>query len=168
MENIAHLFIGLGIAALVVAILVRLGFLKLWFILRSSPNMPRSFMWGFVPLGMALIVQGVSFMMPLSKNDKTMVFDIVFCPLLVLSFVFAIWKPRWLMPDWYRWIWDNHRDVIGLLRREARRDERAWMERVSTQEGLEAWVLEVRSKHNVTKELAPLRESGRPRWWREK
>jgi hypothetical protein len=61
-------------------------------------------------------------------------------------------RPRWLVPPWLRWLEDNHKDILGLLKNEARKmGGNEWNRRVRTQEALEAWVEEVRRKHGRVK-----------------
>jgi hypothetical protein len=67
---------------------------------------------------------------------------------IFLGLVLGIWRPGWALPDWYRWLKENHGEILPLLREKAQEmAPRAWQARVRTQEGLEQWVEEVRQRH---------------------
>ena len=59
-----------------------------------------------------------------------------------------MWRPRWIRPQWVKWVEDNHRWLeIQWLIADARKDPQGWGNRVSTQQGLEGWAREVLNKH---------------------
>lgn len=65
---------------------------------------------------------------------------------LLLNFL----QPKFMTPQWYRWLEDNHEDILHLLHRDAREmGYNKWKKQTRTQEGLEAWVAEVRQKHGI-------------------
>ena len=67
-----------------------------------------------------------------------------------VGILFGIFQPKFLMPQWYRWLRTNHKDIMPLLRKDVTRiGYDVWQERTRTQAGLEAWVAEVRQKHNL-------------------
>ena len=68
--------------------------------------------------------------------------------LFIVAIILAFWRPRWLVPRWLLWLEDNHGEIYDQLREEAQKlGAREWEKRVSTQEGLEAWAMEVRRKY---------------------
>ena len=65
---------------------------------------------------------------------------------LALNFI----QPKFMRPQWYRWLEENHEDIMHFLHRDAREmGYQKWKEQTQTQEGLEAWVEEVRRKHRL-------------------
>ncbi|MEW5956938.1 MAG: hypothetical protein AB1801_04385 [Chloroflexota bacterium] len=54
-------------------------------------------------------------------------------------------QPWWIKPRWVRWLEEENDDILDRLIEEARWTK-DWHKRVATQEGLEAWVTEVRQK----------------------
>ncbi len=69
-------------------------------------------------------------------------------PLGIIAVLVVVFQPKWLKPKWVRWLEDNHGDILEMLIEEGRRTPN-WSKRVNTQEGLEAWVTEVRRKHGL-------------------
>ena len=68
----------------------------------------------------------------------------------MLSYIFAYFEPNWLSPEWYRWLKEEHGDILPYLAEEAHQMGREeWLKRVETQEDLEQWVAEVRRKHDM-------------------
>ena len=67
-----------------------------------------------------------------------------------MSMILAIWQPKWLKPHWLRWLEEEHADVIHLLREDVHQDRWGWQRRVKTQAQMEAWVAEVRRRHNLS------------------
>lgn len=73
-------------------------------------------------------------------------------PILLVMLLLAIWPPRWSKPKWLQWLEKEHDDIKALLWEDARtRGKWEWQQQVRTQEGLEAWVEEVRGKHGMAK-----------------
>ncbi len=57
-------------------------------------------------------------------------------------------QPKILMPEWYRWLKTNHKDIMPWLREDVERmGYDVWRQQTETQEELEAWVEEVRHKY---------------------
>lgn len=96
-----------------------------------------------------LIVMGIGILMPNPETARLIIFGIAFP--LICVFLIVVFQPKWLKPQWVQWLEENHGDVLELIIEEARQasDWRDWADRVSTQEGLEDWVTEVRRKHRL-------------------
>ena len=143
--------LGVGISGLMIGILMRLGIWKLWFVVERIPVLViPSFVYGSIPLGLAFLILGISIRIVSGSSDARVIFFCVVLPLLATSIAFAIWQPSWLEPAWYHWLKKHHSSIIPILQKEARAMGRwKWQRRVSTQEGLEAWVEEVRRKHRL-------------------
>jgi hypothetical protein len=68
--------------------------------------------------------------------------------LWALGFVFVFLEPDWLCPAWYRWLKNEHGDIMPYLVHDADLLGReAWLERVERPGGLEEWVADVRSRY---------------------
>lgn len=143
-----------GMLGLVMGILIWTGRFKWWFVVQRIPViLPTAFYNGsMVFLGLTLISAAVAGM--LGKPGLTL-FWTLSCPLLITTVALAIWQPKWIVPAWYRWLEENHGGIIPTLQEEVRGSGPGpgimkWQRRVSTQEGLEKWVEEVRHKHGLS------------------
>ena len=68
--------------------------------------------------------------------------------IFILGIIFAGYPPSFLKPAWLKWLEREHGDIYWILENDAHEmGLRIWQKRVKTQEGLEAWVAEVRQKH---------------------
>lgn len=146
--------IGFGVLMIAEGIQVRLGRDKSWFCSTRLPTIVvPTIVYGFIPAGFGISILGL--IMLCSRrgwvDDQTgmKLLIYVFCPLVGLSFVFWLWKPRFLQPDWYRWLDDHYGGVMHVLREDAERLGKMWLDRVRTQEGLERWAEEVRQRHQA-------------------
>jgi MFS family permease len=73
---------------------------------------------------------------------------------LISSLVAAIFwgvRPRFLKPEWLRWLEDDHRNILLILRREALHVGSHRADRTRTRPDMEQWVAEVRRKHGLGK-----------------
>jgi hypothetical protein len=67
---------------------------------------------------------------------------------LIGGFIFA---RRLFKPTWLRWLEKKHGGIMPILQNEIQRiGPESWDYKINTQEELEAWVAEVRRKHNLT------------------
>jgi hypothetical protein len=39
--------------------------------------------------------------------------------LVITAVLTTIWRPKWLKPDWWRWIEQNHADILPLLQKKS-------------------------------------------------
>jgi hypothetical protein len=149
---IPNLLMSIGIGLLTWGILIRLGISKTWFVTISIPPYSiRSAAFGLIPIGMAAFLFGllgagrVSGWIGEDAGLLWLKFGVF--PLMALGLILAIWQPRWILPDWYRWLRDNYGDIMPQLREHAQKmDLWAWRENVRSQEGLAQWAAEVRYK----------------------
>lgn len=141
-----------GLLALILGVLTRLGYYRSIYSFKGgSVYTPRGFIFAFIPLGIGMIVFAILVILPPPKPDE---FDPVLYllgPLLIISYILAMWQPWWLKPKWLRWLEKEHGDIIEILWEEVRKDKWGWERRTRTQEGLEAWVNEMRQKHGKLK-----------------
>jgi hypothetical protein len=68
----------------------------------------------------------------------------------------GMFQPKFMEPQWYRWLIENHEDIWHLLQQDVRQmGLDVWQRRTATQEGLEAWVAEVRRKNGLPEKPTP-------------
>lgn len=102
-----------------------------------------------IPLGITVLIWAFAFGLPLPNwIVGTMVYISFGTGFVGLLFNFV--QPSFLKPQWYRWLMENHRDVVPLLREDvARMGYKRWKELTETQQGLAEWVAEVRRTHKL-------------------
>jgi hypothetical protein len=89
------------------------------------------------PIGVGSLLTGIGF----AIDSRTLAMVGLFGA-FPFGLLFAIWKPRWLKPNWLVWLEDKYdANTVEFLLEQARNDK-SWEQRVSTQEGLEAWAEE--------------------------
>jgi hypothetical protein len=102
-----------------------------------------------IPLGIMLLMWAFLAVLNVSDNVGlllTSVSLVIGLAGLALNFI----QPKFMRPQWYRWLEDNHEDILHLLHRDTREiGYRKWQKQAQTQEGLEEWVAEVRLKHRL-------------------
>ncbi len=102
--------------------------------------------YGSIPLGIMSLIWALAFFhWPESLIQTLLVISLGFG---LAGVLFGIMQPSFLDPQWYRWLKENHTDIMLLLRREIMdMGYKEWKRRTRTQQGLEEWVVEVRHKH---------------------
>ncbi len=101
-------------------------------------------MWGLV------FVPGLLFGVNATTAELGLFILISSLVILFLGMMFAFVQPNFLKPQWLKWLYSEHKDIMPLLQREAQEMGLSiWERRVKTQEGLEQWVAEVRRKHGL-------------------
>jgi uncharacterized membrane protein len=150
---IAYGLVLVGLLAFGFGVRTWLGKNRAWYLV---PNyyvlLPKTGHYALPVLGLMLITLGISLVMSDPETGRKILIWVTF-PLMTLGLLVIMFQPKWFKPKWVRWLEGNHGDIVGLLIEEARQtsDWRDWARRVSTQEGLEAWVAEVRRKHGLDK-----------------
>lgn len=145
------LFLGLAFFFLEFAIQIQTGKSKAWFLQKSYPVLlPKAIVFAMIPMGMVWLFGAVIVWIP-EKAIRGQAFLYGAMPIFFVGILLAMIQPKWLLPKWYRWLVENHQDILPLLEEEARqlgsKDE--WERRAATQKSLEQWVVEVRHKHGL-------------------
>ncbi len=142
---------AIGLCFLILGVQIRSGRSKIWFLQKSYPFIaPKAIAFALIPMGIVFLLMAATGWIPDVGDVRGKTFVYGCMPLFFISLILAMWQPRWLLPQWYNWLLDKHRDIIYLLEEEARRlGGEEWERRASTQESLEAWVAEVRHKHGL-------------------
>jgi len=142
--------IVIGIIGVILSIATRTGRYKRWWLRKSSPIAPVSIVYVSELVSILLFFTAILVGFQISPATRGMIFLYFGCPSLILMVVLSIWQPRWLTPKWLRWLEAHYENLIPLLREDAiRMGAWKWERQVSTQEGLEEWVAEVRQKHKL-------------------
>lgn len=151
-ENISLLIFCLvvGVFLLWFGIMIQVGRYKRWWLIRSTPIVPSSFAYVAILGGLLfLIIPGLAIYYS-DPDVRGTAFITLVCPLLNVVVLLAIWRPRWLVPAWLRWLEDQHHNLLPLLREDAiRMGAWKWEKQVSTREGLAEWVEDVRCKNKL-------------------
>jgi hypothetical protein len=134
---------GVGLTFIVVGIGIRLGYWKKWYLAPDDPIFyPKPGVYGFVPLG--LFCWCTLLVLVLSEPWQTFATWAAFSFVILGIFLVGL-QPWWIKPKWVRWLEEENDDILDRLIQEARWTK-DWEKRIATQEGLEAWVAEVREK----------------------
>lgn len=137
---------GFGLCVIAIGIGIRAGKKKGWWLMWDTPITPIAAAHVMIPGGITFLLLSLAVLLP-ELEDRRRLFNFVML-FLILTIILAFWRPRWLVPRWLLWLEDNHGEIYDQLREEAQKlGAREWEKRVSTQEGLEAWAMEVRRKY---------------------
>jgi hypothetical protein len=144
--GIAIFLTGVGVFSITMGIVVSAGKMKSWWLLWDTPITPIAVFHIMIPGGIAFIIMGMAFLLPdIVGRRRAFGYGLL---LLFISYILVFWQPRWLIPKWLLWLEDHHGEIYDQLREEAQKmGAREWEKRVSTQEGLEVWAMEVRRKY---------------------
>jgi hypothetical protein len=139
------LLVGSGLVFIVLGLGIRLGYWRWWYLGPDDPIFyPKPGVYGFITLGLTCVVLSLVFVFPYPNPLSRIMFWGSFF-LCILSILLVGLQPWWIKPAWVRWLEEENADILDRLIEEARRTK-DWHKRVATQEGLEAWVAEVREK----------------------
>ncbi len=131
---------------MMIFLIVRLGLIKSWFILKTLPGLMSARMfYAMLPLSLFFVGLGLSALFPYENVDKGAQ-AIIFAsfPFLALMFLFMIWPPRFIQPGWLRWLEREYGYCLDILIEEGQKMDRwEWEDRVWTRAGMQAWIDEV-------------------------
>jgi len=147
---VALALIAVGLMIGIQGLRTRLGKNRAWYLVRNYyVLLPKGGHYALPIGGLMIILVGVSLLIPPELGRKILLFGAF--PVGFLSVLIVVFQPKWFKPAWVRWLEENHGDILEILIEEARKtpDWRDWGKRVSTQEGLEEWVEEVKRKRRI-------------------
>jgi hypothetical protein len=139
----------LGAILICVFFVVRLGLIKSWFVLKTLPGLLSARMiYTLLPLGITFIAGGIAATVSettvMDPNQAATNFLLVYCPFLIVGFLFMVWTPNWIKPVWLRWLEQEYGYCLDILIEEAQKMNRwDWEARVRTQKGMQMWIDEV-------------------------
>lgn len=140
-------FFGSGLVSLFFGLIVQTGKMKRWWIIYSTPLAPIGWFYGAIPFSLVFFAWGFVMFIPNMEIRQKAFLCVSFFG-FIPSIILTMFRPRWLVPPWLRWLEDNHRDILSILKKEATQmGGITWDRRVKTQEDLEEWVEEVRQKY---------------------
>jgi hypothetical protein len=147
-------FLSMGIFLIIKGIRLKMGYEKGRYF--SPLVRAGNVAWMSLPGGLVLVMWGLMFLPSLlfgvSVVTATLGLFFLIGGLVIffLGIIIAFIQPNFMKPRWLSWLEREHRDIMPLLRREAREmGFDVWGQRVETQEGLEAWVAEIRHKYKL-------------------
>jgi hypothetical protein len=146
MENYNCAIMFLGGARLFLIVIgggIRLGYGRRWYLGPDDPIFyPKPGVYGSVPLGLSFWCILLVLVLPEPWQTFATWAAFSFAGLCILLVGL---QPRWVKPQWVRWLEEENDDILDRLIQEARWTK-DWEKRIAIQEGLEAWVAEVREK----------------------
>jgi hypothetical protein len=128
-----------GIFLLYMGTMALRGHFKGLYLIKGIPlAAPASVIYTFFPGGIGFLMLAIALLVP---NDAVMRKMVTYTGVLGMLSALALmlWQPRWLKPQWLRWLEDNYPHLLHTLLEEARQGGKAWEARVKTQEDLERW-----------------------------
>lgn len=154
--------LGVGLVALGVFLIVKLGLLKSWFILERLPGLLSARMiYASFPFGLSFALLTFVPMLP-GYDPDVFPYSIILLGVLLIGPLFGFWfmykPPEWIKPDWLRWLEQEYGYCIPILIEEAQKMNRwVWEAKVRKPEGLQAWIDEVFEHRSEEVEQAWLR-----------
>ena len=104
---------GVGFLFLVVGILVRLGIWRAIYAVKGYPvYMPRELVCVGIPMALTVLSLWFVLVLPIAKETRGNLVMYVPIPLLIITYILAMWQPRWLKPAWLQWLEKEHGDII--------------------------------------------------------
>jgi hypothetical protein len=147
---VVTIMFGFGIVSIYVGFRGLLGFQRKSYILPYEFGYVGSGVsYSMIPLGVAICMWSVFLVLPIPQESAIAAMNI-FGLVAIIGILFGMFQPKFMQPKWYRWLMENHKDIMPWLREDVAMigyDE--WRQHTDTQEGLEAWVAEVREKNNL-------------------
>ncbi len=105
--------------------------------------------YGSIPLGIMSIMWAFIFTVSFPEDFFWFLFYMS-AVIGMIGILFGVFQPKFMLPRWYRWLEINHSDIMPYLEKDVRqRGYKTWQRQTKTQEGLEAWVAEVRKKNHL-------------------
>jgi hypothetical protein len=153
------LYVGLvGIGMFVV---VRLGIIKSWFILKTLPGLLSGrMMYAMFAFGISFILSHLVASQPNYNGREPNLLILVLLIGPVFGFWFMYHPPRWIKPNWLQWLEQEYGYCLSILIEEAQKMNRwAWEVQVRTRAGMQAWIDDV---------FIHRREDVEFSWWAEK
>lgn len=142
--------IAFGLFPIVLYIVVRVGLIKSWYILKPLPGLlSGSMVYGAPAFGLAFVALALSAIAPADNLDQALArLGCSFMFFIILGFVLTVWCPSWLKPRWVQWLEYEYGYCLDILIEEARAMGRwNWESEVRTRAGLERWVQSVVAHH---------------------
>jgi hypothetical protein len=156
-----------GLLLAVMGILIRAGRYKRWYLVNDNTMFyHKAACYALIPSGLAFLSLAALPLLPAAGSGQDLISNVFFL-LMGIGVLLTFWQPKWLKPDWVRWLEENHADILDLLVEDAR-ETPSWEKRVSTQVGLEQWVAETQQKHGLSPRAISKVKAQEGSWLRRK
>jgi hypothetical protein len=143
------LFLGiLGLICIVIGISFHLGYFRGPIVYWTTAT---SGIYATAPIGVGLLFLSLMTQFPYPNKIGIWLMTVAFV-FLTIGIVLGLTMPQFLTPWWFRYLRENYGEsFIFVLLKDAADNYSSWTKQTQTQEGLEAWVAEVRRKHGLEK-----------------
>ena len=137
--------IGVGIVGVGIFVIVKLGLIKSWFILKTLPGLLSARMiYAAFPFGLSFLLAYLIASQPNydGRTSNLMTFALLVGP--VFGFWFMYRPPRWIKPNWLQWLEQEYGYCLPILIEEAQKMNRwTWEAKVRTRSGMQEWIDDV-------------------------
>jgi hypothetical protein len=129
-------------------VLARLGIYKRWYVARFIPPFSWSRAVYFFPASAFFLSIPCIALLPVEGNTRSNISVFIAFAGFALAPIIAIWTPRWLKPDWQRYLEDNYnqteiRTFIPIWREMEKQE---WSAYLDSEEGIDELVAITREK----------------------
>jgi hypothetical protein len=132
MQIFGVFFLAIGLAA-------RLSIWKGWFWRQQR------MVYGYIPLGLLLIVYSFNEQAKAGLGPNYLVFQILTGLMLVIGAWWTARPPAFVKPDWVRWVEAHPKRVIDAMAQAVKKGE-SWGEKVKSKETVDAWARALKMK----------------------
>ena len=131
-----------GLVAIGMFLIVRLGIIKSWFILKTLPGLLSGrMMYAMFPFGLSFLLGDLVASQPNydGREPNLLILTLLIGP--VFGFWFMYRPPKWIQPRWLQWLEREYGYCLPVLIEEAQKMNRwAWEARVRTRTGMQEWI----------------------------
>ena len=100
-----------------------------------------------IPFGIMFLMWGILSILKVPDNVG-LLFTTVSILIGLTGLVFNFIQPQFMRPQWYRWLKENHGDIMPWLRQDVESmGYSEWKERTKTITELEDWAIDVRKRY---------------------
>jgi hypothetical protein len=135
--------IGVGIVGVGIFVIVKLGLIKSWFILKTLPGLLSARMiYAAFPFGLSFLLLTIfPFLPSYDPRHPSLAFFAVLLGGPVFGFWFMYRPPKWIVPKWLRWLEREYGYCVDILLEDAQRMGRwDWEWQVRSQAGMQTWI----------------------------
>lgn len=131
-----------GLVGIGMFLIVRLGIIKSWFILKTLPGLLSGrMMYAAFPFGLSFLLSDLVASHPNYNARESYLLTLTLLIGPVFGFWFMYRPPRWIKPRWLQWLEQEYGYCLPILIEEAQKMNRwAWEAQVRTRAGMQAWI----------------------------
>ena len=136
---------GAGIYSVYLGISGKLGYRRLTYIFPMYYS--GGINYASIPMGIMAIIWAFAFGL-IVTDEVGLVLTYISLAFGFLGMVFNFIQPKFLTPQWYRWLKENHGDIMPWLRQDVESmGYSEWKKRTQTVAELEDWAIDVRKRY---------------------